>query len=51
LGGLWYFKFFNLVLFLGSLSMAGLGMYGSGLSIKETFAHSVATSFSCTAPV
>ncbi len=51
LGKHWYFKAFNLVLFLGGLSAACLGMYGSGTAIKTTFATSQATSFGCTAPV
>lgn len=51
-GSRWYYKVFNLVLFLASLSMACLGMYGAGESIKATFALSgAATSFGCTAPV
>lgn len=40
----------HLVLFLASLSMACLGMWGSGLSIKETFAVAQATSFGCASP-
>jgi hypothetical protein len=48
----WYFKLFNLVLFLGSLAMACLGMYGAGKSIQQTFAMAqAATSFGCTSPV
>ncbi|KAH8112279.1 transmembrane amino acid transporter protein-domain-containing protein [Phellopilus nigrolimitatus] len=53
--GKWHlklFKLFNLVLFLGSLSMACLGMYGSGFAIKAQFASGgAATSFGCGAPV
>ncbi|KAL5497898.1 hypothetical protein ACEPAH_2829 [Sanghuangporus vaninii] len=46
------YKLFNLVLFLGSLAMACLGMYGSGKSIQATFASAgAATSFGCGAPV
>ncbi|KDQ54670.1 hypothetical protein JAAARDRAFT_60621 [Jaapia argillacea MUCL 33604] len=47
----WFFKMFNFVLFLGSVVLAGLGMYGSGVLIKVTFENGVATSFSCTSPV
>ncbi|EJD01782.1 uncharacterized protein FOMMEDRAFT_141050 [Fomitiporia mediterranea MF3/22] len=47
-----FYKLFNLVLFLGSLTMACLGMYGSGKSIQATFASGgAATSFGCGAPV
>ncbi|KAK6992188.1 aa-trans domain-containing protein [Favolaschia claudopus] len=50
--GRWYFKLFNLVLFLASMSMAGLGMWAAGESAKATFAMSgAATSFGCRAPV
>ena len=46
------FKLFNVVMFLGALAMACLGMYGSGKSIQATFALSgSATSFGCTSPV
>uniref|UniRef100_A0A0W0FFB4 Amino acid transporter transmembrane domain-containing protein n=1 Tax=Moniliophthora roreri TaxID=221103 RepID=A0A0W0FFB4_MONRR len=50
-GGNGYFNLFNLILFLGSASMACLGMYGSGTSIRETFKHGAATSFGCKSPV
>lgn len=50
--GNWYLKLFNVVLFLGSLAMACLGMFGSGKSIQATFAMAgSATSFGCTSPV
>ncbi|KAF9919936.1 hypothetical protein FBU30_010358 [Linnemannia zychae] len=49
-GRVW-FKALNLVLALGFLIMAGLGIWGSGVSIKQAFEVSAATSFSCTAPV
>jgi hypothetical protein len=39
------FKLFNFVIFLGALTMSGLGMYGSGEAIKEAFKVSSATSF------
>ncbi|KAF9524469.1 transmembrane amino acid transporter protein-domain-containing protein [Crepidotus variabilis] len=51
-GGRWYFKLFNLCIFLGGMSLSCLGMWGAGESIKATFAMSgSATSFSCAAPV
>lgn len=51
-GRRWYYKWFNLVLFLGSAAMACLGMYGSGKSIQATFADGgAATSFGCGSPV
>lgn len=41
-----------LICCLGSYTLSGLGMYGSGESIKETFAAGgAATSFGCAAPV
>ncbi|KDQ54668.1 hypothetical protein JAAARDRAFT_182158 [Jaapia argillacea MUCL 33604] len=49
--GRWMFKLFNFVLFLGALTLAGLGMYGSGTAIKVTFENGAATSFGCTPPV
>jgi len=51
-GGRWYYKLFNLILFLGSTAMACLGMWGSGESIKAIFALAgSATSFGCNSPV
>ncbi|KAI0925331.1 hypothetical protein AcV7_005602 [Taiwanofungus camphoratus] len=50
-GKRWWFKLFNFVLALAALSMACLGMYGSGTAIKETFKAGAATSFGCTPPV
>ncbi|PCH34695.1 amino acid transporter [Wolfiporia cocos MD-104 SS10] len=50
-GGYWWFKIFNFFLALAALSMACLGMYGSGTAIQETFKTSQATSFGCAAPV
>ncbi|SPO24588.1 related to neutral amino acid permease [Ustilago trichophora] len=45
-------KIVLLIVTLGSYVLSGLGMYGSGESIKETFASSAAaTSFGCAAPV
>jgi hypothetical protein len=45
------FKWANFVLCLAALATAGLGIYGSGLSIAAAFDASVATSFGCAAPV
>lgn len=45
------FKYFNLLISLAALATAGLGIYGSGLSIAATFDSSAATSFGCAAPV
>nr|CBX33324.1 oligopeptide transporter protein [uncultured eukaryote] len=47
----WFLKWFNFTLFLGALSMAALGMYGSGISIRTTFMTAQATSFGCVPPV
>ncbi|SPO23615.1 related to neutral amino acid permease [Ustilago trichophora] len=45
-------KIVLLIVTLGSYVLSVLGMYGSGTSIKETFASSAAaTSFGCAAPV
>ncbi|KAF9063690.1 transmembrane amino acid transporter protein-domain-containing protein [Rhodocollybia butyracea] len=49
--GKWYLNVFNLFLFLASLAMACLGMFGSGKAIQQTFLHGAATSFGCTSPV
>jgi hypothetical protein len=49
--GRWWFKIFNFGLFLAALSMACLGMYGSGTAIAATFKESQATSFGCKPPV
>ncbi|KAI0475958.1 transmembrane amino acid transporter protein-domain-containing protein [Xylariaceae sp. FL0804] len=45
------FKWFNFWLCLAALATAGLGIYGSGLSIAAAFDSSAATSFGCSAPV
>jgi len=45
------FKWLNLVLCLASLATAGLGIYGSGLSIRNAYKTAAATSFGCAAPV
>ncbi|KAK0280145.1 hypothetical protein LTR35_008296 [Friedmanniomyces endolithicus] len=44
-------KWFNFVICLAALATAGLGIYGSGLSIAAAFKSSAATSFGCAAPV
>ncbi|KAF8163825.1 transmembrane amino acid transporter protein-domain-containing protein [Crassisporium funariophilum] len=50
--GRWYFKLFNLGVFLGGTAMACLGMWGAGESIKATFQRAGApTSFGCLSPV
>jgi hypothetical protein len=49
--GRWYLKWFNLILALASLSMACLGMWGSGMAIQEVFQVGAATSFGCATPV
>jgi len=45
------FKWMNFVLCLAALATAGLGIYGSGLSIAAAFDSSAASSFGCAAPV
>ncbi|KAH9484608.1 N amino acid transport system protein [Psilocybe cubensis] len=46
------FKLFNLIIALGGLAMACLGMWGAGKAIKATFAQAgAATSFGCRSPV
>jgi len=50
-GHKWYINLFNLILFLASLAMACLGMYGSGKAIQQTFLNGAATSFGCKSPV
>ncbi|KAF9554688.1 hypothetical protein CPC08DRAFT_712698 [Agrocybe pediades] len=51
-GGRVLFKLFNLIIFLGGLAMACLGMWGAGENIKNAFQQSgSATSFGCKSPV
>jgi hypothetical protein len=51
-GGRFWFKLFNLIIGLGGLAMACLGMWGAGEQIKATFAISgAAISFGCKSPV
>ncbi|KAL1962113.1 hypothetical protein VTN77DRAFT_580 [Rasamsonia byssochlamydoides] len=45
------FKWFNFIFCLAALACAGLGIYGSGLSIRNAFETAAATSFGCAAPV
>jgi hypothetical protein len=45
------FKWVNFLLCITALATAGLGIYGSGLSIAHAFKSSAATSFGCAAPV
>lgn len=45
------FKWVNFVICLAALATAGLGIYGSGLSIAAAFNSAAATSFGCAAPV
>ncbi|KAI9658671.1 MAG: hypothetical protein M1821_002231 [Bathelium mastoideum] len=45
------FKWANFLLSLASLATAGLGIYGSGLSIAAAYKTSAASSFGCAAPV
>ncbi|KAJ7281484.1 transmembrane amino acid transporter protein-domain-containing protein [Mycena rebaudengoi] len=52
LSGRWYFKLFNLILFLAGTAMAGLGAWAAIKSIQQIFSISgAATSFGCRAPV
>lgn len=45
------FKWANFVICIAALATAGLGIYGSGLSIASAFDSAAATSFGCAAPV
>lgn len=45
------FKWLNFWMSIAALATAGLGIYGSGLSIAATFKASAASSFTCAAPV
>lgn len=48
----WYFKLFNLLLFLGGLATSGIGIYSSVTAIVAGFQQrGAATSFGCTAPI
>jgi amino acid permease len=51
-GGRVWFKLFNLIIFLGGIAMACLGMWGAGKSMVHTFQIAgAATSFGCKSPV
>ena len=50
LARMWYFKLFNFLFFGASLATAGVGMYGSALSLQAGFAQGHATSFGCAFP-
>jgi hypothetical protein len=47
----WYVKAFNLIVVVGALVTAGLGMYSSIEGIVETFRGGWTTAFSCRGPV
>jgi hypothetical protein len=51
LAGRWYIKLLNLVLAVGALVTAGLGMYSSIEGIMEAFQGGRNTAFSCVGPV
>jgi hypothetical protein len=45
------FKAANLVFFTCAAVLAGVGIYGSSISVKLAFENGVATSFGCESPV
>ena len=45
------FKWANFVFSTAAFATAGLGIWGSGLSIANAFDSSAGTSFGCAAPV
>jgi hypothetical protein len=51
LAGRWYVKLFNLVVAVGALATAGLGMYSSIEGIVDAFQGGRNTAFSCRGPV
>jgi hypothetical protein len=51
LAGRWYVKAFNLIVAVGALVTAGLGMYSSIEGIIEAFQGGRNTAFSCRGPV
>ena len=51
LAGRWYIKLFNLVVAVGALATAGLGMYSSIEGIVDAFQGGRNTAFSCRGPV
>ncbi|EED16905.1 amino acid transporter, putative [Talaromyces stipitatus ATCC 10500] len=46
-----YMNVFNIIYLLGALALAGLGSYSSIETLKDAFASSVTTSFTCKSPV
>lgn len=46
-----YMSIFNILYMLGALALAGLGAYASIVTLKDAYASSVTTSFTCTSPV
>ncbi|EJD50784.1 hypothetical protein AURDEDRAFT_135147 [Auricularia subglabra TFB-10046 SS5] len=50
-GGRWYLKLAHLLLALAAFALAGLGMWGTGLSVKQALEFGAATSFGCQPPV
>jgi hypothetical protein len=46
----WHINTFDVLYFLGALSVAGLGIYASCTGMHETFASTAITPFSCTNP-
>ncbi|KZP18705.1 hypothetical protein FIBSPDRAFT_893296 [Athelia psychrophila] len=46
----WYYKVFLILLFLGALSLAGLGIYSGIETAIVAYAESATTAFSCIAP-
>jgi amino acid permease len=47
--GRWYVKLFMFMIFLASLACAGLGLWGTGESVKAAFITGQGTSFGCLA--
>ncbi|KAH8697886.1 putative amino acid transporter [Talaromyces proteolyticus] len=46
-----YFSSFNIIYFLGAMALAGLGAYSAIEVLKDAYANSVTTSFTCKSPV
>jgi len=47
--GRWYIKIFMFIIFLAAVSCAGLGLWGTGEAVKETFLVGQGSSFGCLA--
>jgi len=47
--GRWYVKIFMFIIFLASVACAGLGFWGTGEAVRQTFQVGHATSFGCLA--